>query len=67
MQGSELPMLLTIIEVMGLLHLEMNQVEWLRNTTQLQPICICGEERFDSRDVRRLVDSYKTTQARRKP
>jgi hypothetical protein len=65
-QGVEQRMLLTVDEVMNLLQLEKPQVKWLANTAQIQPIQICGQERFDVRDVRRLVDSYKITQARRK-
>ena len=66
MQSSEQPLLLTVDEVMSTLRLEKDQVKWLENTTQLQLIIICGQERYDSRDVRRLVDSYRSTQARRK-
>lgn len=66
MQVSEQPMLLTVNEVMSLLRLEKNDVEWLTNTTQLEPIRICGQQRYDARDVRRLIDSYKTTQQKRK-
>jgi hypothetical protein len=65
-QGVEQRMLLTVDEVMNLLQLDKPQVEWLANTAQIQLIQICGQERFDVRDVRRLVDSYKITQARRK-
>ena len=66
MQGSAQPMLLTMDEVMGVLRLEMHQVQWLTNTTQLQLIRICGQERYDARDVRRLIDSYISTQSRKK-
>jgi hypothetical protein len=66
MQGSAQPMLLTMDEVMGLLRLDMHQVQWLTNTTQLQLIRICGQERYDARDVRQLIDSYRATQARKK-
>jgi hypothetical protein len=66
MEGTEGRMLFTVDEVMGLLNLDKPAVEWLTNTTQLQPIRICGQERYDARDVRRLIDSYKTTQKKRK-
>ena len=56
--------LLQIEEVAELLHLDVEQLRWLINTDQIQPIRICGQDRFDSDDIYRLIDTYKTTQAR---
>ncbi len=52
-------------EVAALLQLEDADLQELVNTRQLAEIRIRGQERFDSSDVYRLVDSYKRTQSRR--
>ncbi|HEY1984241.1 MAG TPA: hypothetical protein VGG85_02470 [Terracidiphilus sp.] len=51
-------------EVLGLLHLTDDQVQHLINTRQIMRIRIAGEERFDSRDIDGLIDSYKATAQR---
>jgi hypothetical protein len=66
MQFSGTPVLISYERVMETLSLTREQVDWLSNTGQLQPINICGQVRFDAYDVRSLVDNYKTIQARRK-
>lgn len=48
--GTELP---------ALLRLTPEQVDRLINTGQLRPIRICGEVRFDSRELDELVETYK--------
>ncbi|CAN5691264.1 hypothetical protein BH10ACI4_BH10ACI4_34640 [soil metagenome] len=57
--------LLQHAELSALLQLTQEQIDWLVNTRQIQPLQICGEARFDSRDVDGLIDTYKTTAARR--
>lgn len=57
--------LLMRAEVLWLLHLEEEQVQFLINTRQLVPIRIAGEERFDTREIDRLIDTYKSTATRR--
>jgi hypothetical protein len=52
-------------EVAALLQLDDANLQELINTRQLTEIRICGKQRFDSRDVVRLIDSYKKTQSRR--
>lgn len=52
-------------EVKWLLQLTDEQLQWLINTRQLIVLRISGEERFDSRDLEKLIDSYKTTASRR--
>jgi len=37
----------------------------LANTRQLTPFRIAGVERFDSRDLDKLIDAYKETARRR--
>jgi hypothetical protein len=54
--GAELP---------ELLQLTQEQIDWLVNTRQLQPIKICGESRYDSRQIDDLIDTYLTTASRR--
>jgi hypothetical protein len=53
------------IELSALLQLSEEQVSWLVNTRQLQPLNICGQMRFDSRDVEGLIQTYKVTASRR--
>ena len=48
-----------------LLQLTQEQIDWLVNTRQLKSLQICGQSRFDSRDVDHLIETYKTTATRR--
>lgn len=48
-----------------LLQLTQEQIDWLVSTRQLQPLKICGESRYDSRQIDHLIDSYLTTASRR--
>lgn len=57
--------LLTRQEAMWLLHLSDEQLQFLINTKQITVLRIAGEERFDSRDLETLIESYKTTASRR--
>jgi hypothetical protein len=52
-------------EVLAVLQLSEDQVQSLINTRQLVSIRIAGEERFDSRDLDQLIDTYKATASRR--
>jgi hypothetical protein len=52
-------------EALGLLQLSDEQLQLLVNTRQVTVIRIAGEERFDSRDLEQLIESYKTTASRR--
>jgi hypothetical protein len=45
-------------ELPALLRLTTEQVQMLVDTGQLTPILICGKERFDSREVSLLIDTY---------
>lgn len=42
----------------AVLQLRLDQINHLVNTRQLTSILICGEERFDSREVSTLIDTY---------
>ena len=57
--------LLVRLEVLQMLQLTDVQVQGLINTRQIIALRIAGEERFDSRDLERLIDTYKTTALRR--
>jgi hypothetical protein len=48
-----------------LLQLTQEQIDWLVSTRQLQPLKICGESRFDSRQIDDLINTYLTTASRR--
>jgi hypothetical protein len=63
--GIQYRRLLLREEVILLLQLNNDQVQLLINTRQINPIRIAGEERFDSRDIEQLIESYKTTASRR--
>ena len=52
-------------EIEFLLRLNTDQVQLLVDTRQITPIRITGEERFDSRDIDRLIETYKATAQRR--
>ena len=64
MQQSERRLMLRA-EIVSALQLPDEKVQQLVDTRQLLPIRIAGEERFDSADLCRLIDSYKTTATRR--
>jgi hypothetical protein len=49
----------------NLLQLAQEQIDWLVKTGQLNPIRIAGEVRFDSRDIDRLIKTYKAIANRR--
>jgi hypothetical protein len=46
-------------EVLAVLNLERQDLETLINQGQLLPIRLCGQTRFDSRDVGMLIDTYR--------
>src|ERR1700737_1264910 len=52
-------------QVLFLLQLTDDQLQHLINTRQLLPIRIVGEERFCSKDLSNLIDTYKFTAVRR--
>jgi hypothetical protein len=57
--------LLQHAEVSALLPLSEEQISWLVNTRQLQPILICGETLYDSNQIDDLIDVYLKTASRR--
>lgn len=52
-------------ELPDLLRLSSEQVADLENTGQLTAILICGQKRYDSREVDALIDTYLRVAKRR--
>lgn len=52
-------------QVAALLQIPDDDLQWLIDTRQLLELRIRGHQRFDSQDVSRLIETYKTTQSRR--
>ena len=65
MQAHQERRLLDRDGVLSVLHLIGEELQQLIDTHQLLPIRIVGLERFDSKDVYQLIDSYKATASRR--
>lgn len=51
--------LLQKAEVIAILQLAEPKVQWLIDTHQLRPLLLCGEERFDSKELDRLISTYQ--------
>jgi hypothetical protein len=52
---------------MALLQLPAPKVEWLIATHQIRSLLLCGEERFDSRELDGLIETYKQIAERKEP
>jgi hypothetical protein len=52
-------------QVLDLLQVNEANFQQLIDTRQLLELRICGERRFDSKDVYQLVEAYKNTASRR--
>lgn len=52
-------------DIVALLQLPEPKVQWLINTRQIRPLLLCGEERFDSRELDVLIETYKQIAERR--
>jgi hypothetical protein len=59
--------LLQRADVMALLQLPEPKVQWLIDTHQIRTLLLCGEERFDSREIDRLIDTYNQIARRKDP
>jgi|GEM_PF-5369144 len=53
-------------QVIELLNLSADDIQWLVNTKQLLEIPIRGQQLFDSRDVFQLIDTYKNLTLRQR-
>lgn len=65
MPGSIQRRLMVREEVLAVLQLSDDKFQQLINTRQLLALRIAGEERFDSLDLYRLIEAYKSTASRR--
>ncbi len=54
-------------DLIDLLQLPEPKVQWLIDTEQIHPILLCGEERFDSRELDRLIETYNQIADRKEP
>jgi hypothetical protein len=54
-------------DLVDLLQLPEPKVQWLIDTEQIHPILLCGEERFDSRELDRLIETYNQISNRKEP
>ena len=68
MQAHQQPRrLLQRTDLIALLQLPEPKVQWLVDTHQIQPLLLCGEERFDSRELDELIETYKQIAQRKEP
>jgi hypothetical protein len=47
------------------LQLSAENIDWLVGTRQLRPLFICGEERYDVREVDLLIATYRQISERK--
>jgi hypothetical protein len=59
------PRLLTAADLITLLQLPEPKVRWLIDTKQIHPLLLCGEERFDSREIEVLIRTYRQISERK--
>jgi hypothetical protein len=52
-------------DLVAILQLPAMKVDWLVDTKQIRPLLLCGEERFDSREVDRLIATYQQISERK--
>jgi hypothetical protein len=49
------------------LQLPEPKVQWLIDTHQIRALLLCGEERFDSHELDRLIETYRQIAERKEP
>lgn len=60
--------LLRRADVVALLQLPEPKVQWLVDTHQIHALFLCeGEERFDSRELDELIETYRQIAVRKDP
>ena len=59
--------LLQKADVVALLQLPESKIDWLINTHQIRALRLCGEERIDSHEIDRLIETYKQIAERKDP
>jgi hypothetical protein len=66
-QGTQERRLLQKTDLIAILQLPEPKVQWLIDTQQIRSILLCGEERFDSKELDRLIATYQQIAEREKP
>jgi hypothetical protein len=66
-QAQQERRLLQKADLMALLQLTEPKVQWLIDTKQIRPLLLCGEERFDSKELDRLIATYQQIATRKDP
>lgn len=59
--------LLQKADLMAILQLTEPKIQWLIDTNQIRPLLLCGEERFDSKELDRLISTYQQISTRKEP
>jgi hypothetical protein len=59
MPGFQERRLLQKADLVAILQLTEPKIQWLIDTHQLRPLLLCGEERFDSKELDRLISTYQ--------
>jgi hypothetical protein len=67
MQGMQERRLLQKADLIAILQLAEPKVQWLIDTQQIRSILLCGEERFDSKELDRFIATYQQIAERKKP
>ena len=67
MQGTQERRLLQKTDLIAILQLPEPKVQWLIDTKQIRSILLCGEERFDSKELDRLIATYQQIAERKDP
>ena len=67
MLGNQQRRLLQKADLLAILQLPAPEVQWLIDTHQLRPLLLCGEERFDSKELDRLISTYQQIAERKNP
>lgn len=67
MQGTQERRLLQKTDLITILQLPEPKVQWLIDTQQIRSILLCGEERFDSKELDRLIATYQQIAERKDP
>jgi hypothetical protein len=59
--------LLQKADLLAILQLPEPKVQWLIDTHQIRALLLCGEERFDSKEIDRLIATYQQIAERKSP
>lgn len=54
-------------DLLAILQLPEPKVQWLIDTHQIRALLLCGEERFDSKEIDRLIATYQQISDRKDP